>query len=51
MADTGKALIEKLVQRMDVPAVAAKLRDLEAFEKNVMASRPWMPAAWNTREK
>ena len=51
MADTGKALIEKLVQRMDVPAVAAKLRDLEAFEKDVMASRPWMPAAWNTREK
>ena len=51
MADTGKALIEKLVQRMDVPAMAAKLRDLEAFEKDVMASRPWMPAAWNTREK
>lgn len=51
MADTGTALIEKLVQRMDVPAVAASLRDLEAFEKDVMARRPWMPAAWNTREK
>lgn len=49
MAERGVALIEELVQGMDMPHVVAELRDLEAYNRRVMETRPWMPAAWNTR--
>ena len=49
MAEKGVGLIEELVRGMDMPHVAAQLRDLEAYNRRTMAERPWMPAAWNTR--
>ena len=49
MAEKGVGLIEELVRGMDMPRVVAQLRDLEAYNRQVMAERPWMPAAWNTR--
>lgn len=49
MADHGEAVINELVEHMDVPAVAEKLRELDRFEQELMERFPWMPAAWNTK--
>ena len=49
MAERGVKAIDALVAGMDMPHVVAQLRDLEAYNRQTMAERPWMPAAWNTR--
>lgn len=49
MADHGETIINELVERMDVPAAAEKLRELDRFEQELMERFPWMPAAWNTK--
>ena len=49
MAGKGVRLIEEMVRGMDMPHIVAQLRDLEAYNRQTMAERPWMPAAWNTR--
>lgn len=50
LAAQGRALIEALAARMDMPKVVADMRDLHRFEAELMERCPWMPAAWNTRE-
>ena len=49
MAERGVQAIDALVAGMDMPHVVTQLRDLEAYNRQTMAERPWMPAAWNTR--
>ena len=49
LAKQGVELIDRLVACMDMPHVVEQLRNLEAYNQGVMAERPWMPAAWNTR--
>ena len=47
MADNGEAVIQKLVDTMNMPHVVEQLRKLEAYGLENEAKYPWMPAAWN----
>ena len=46
-ADLGVELINKLVDRFDMPHVVEQMRKLEAYGKENESKYPWMPAAWN----
>lgn len=50
LADEGEALINELVARMDMPQVVAKMRELEAYNRQVEESCPWMPSAFHNRK-
>lgn len=47
LAENGKKLIEKLVETMDMKKVASDLKDLTAFNQEVMEQYPWVPAAFH----
>jgi len=47
MADEGQALIEKLVERLNIPHVVEQMRKLEAYGLENEEKYPWMPSAWN----
>ncbi len=47
MADIGAELIEKMVQRMDMPHVVEQLRKLEEYGLENEKKYPWMMSAWN----
>ncbi len=47
MAARGADIITKMVERMDMPHVAAQLRRLEEYGLENEKKYPWMPAAWN----
>ena len=47
MADRGVEIIEKMVQRMDMPHVVEQLRKLEAYGLDNEKKYPWMMSAWN----
>lgn len=49
MADEGQELIEKLVERIDVPHVVEKMRKLEEYGLKNEEKYPWMPSAWNKK--
>lgn len=49
MAETGEAIISKMVERMDMPHVVDQLRKLEAYGLENEEKYPWMPAAWNRK--
>lgn len=49
MADTGQALIEKLVERLNVPHIVEQLRNLEQYGLENEAKYPWMPSAYNRK--
>ncbi len=49
MADTGQALIEKLVERLNVPHIVEQLRKLEQYGQENEAKYPWMPSAYNRK--
>lgn len=46
-AEIGAELIEKMVERMNMPHVVDQLRKLEAYGLENEEKYPWMPAAWN----
>lgn len=46
MADEGQVIIEKLVERLDLPHVVAQLRKLEEYGLENEQKYPWMPSAW-----
>lgn len=46
LAEEGKALIENLVKKIDMPKVTGDLKDLAAFNETVMEKYPWTPAAF-----
>lgn len=46
LAETGKQLIDQLVHTMDMKQVVEDLRDLTAFNQDVMEKYPWVPAAF-----
>lgn len=47
MADEGQELIEKLVERLNMPHVVEQLRKLEEYGLENEEKYPWMPSAWN----
>ena len=47
MADEGQVIIEKLVERLNLPHVVAQLRKLEEYGLENEQKYPWMPSAWN----
>ena len=47
MADEGQAMIETLVQRINLPHVVEQMRKLEAYGLENEKKYPWMPSAWN----
>lgn len=49
MADEGQTLIEKLVERMDLPHVVSQMRALEDYNRKAGELFPWMPSAYNNR--
>ena len=46
-ADLGVELINKLVDRFNMPHVVEQMRKLEAYGKDNEQKYPWMPSAWN----
>ena len=49
MAEKGAELIEKMVERMEMPRVVEQLRKLEEYGHENEEKYPWMPSAWNNR--
>lgn len=51
MADEGQELIEKLVERLNVPHVVEQMRKLEEYGLQNEEKYPWMPSAWNKKNE
>ena len=47
-AGEGAELIGEIVKRMDMPHVAAQMRDLKAYTDRAGELYPWMPSAYNS---
>ena len=47
MAENGEKVIDRLVEKMNMPHVVEQLRKLEAYGLENEQKYPWMPAAWN----
>ena len=47
MAERGEALINTMVESMNMPHVVEQLRKLEEYGLENEKKYPWMPAAWN----
>lgn len=50
MAKTGAELINRMVERMDMPHVVEQLRKLEAYGLENEEKYPWMPSAYNKKK-
>jgi len=50
MADEGQALIEKFVERLNLPHVVEQMQKLEMYGLENEEKYPWMPSAWNKRK-
>jgi creatinine amidohydrolase len=51
LADEGVQLISELVKRMDMPHVVDQLRNLEVYNQETAEKYPWIPSAYNNRNK
>lgn len=49
MAERGEAIINTMVERMNMPHVVDQLRKLEEYGHENERKYPWMPSAWNNR--
>lgn len=49
MAERGEAIINTMVERMNMPHVVDQLRKLEEYGHENEKRYPWMPSAWNNR--
>ena len=49
MAEQGEAIINTMVERMNMPHVVDQLRKLEEYGHENEKKYPWMPSAWNNR--
>lgn len=49
MAERGEAIINTMVERMNMPHVVDQLRRLEEYGHENEKKYPWMPSAWNNR--
>ena len=49
MAERGEAIINTMVERMNMPDVVDQLRKLEEYGHENEKKYPWMPSAWNNR--
>lgn len=47
MADDGEALINAIVDRMNMPHVVEQLKNIEGFANDLATKRPWTPAAYS----
>ena len=48
LAGEGAELIGEIVKRMDMPHVAAQMRDLKEYTDRAGELYPWMPSAYNS---
>lgn len=51
LAKEGKKLIEAIVERMNIPEVVSKMRDLELFQEKLKEKYPWVPSASSNKTK
>lgn len=49
IAERGEAIINTMVERMNMPHVVNQLRKLEEYGHENEKKYPWMPSAWNNR--
>jgi len=49
MADQGQAIIEKLVEKLNLPHVVEQMQKLEAYGLENEEKYPWIPSAWNKK--
>ena len=49
MADAGQELIEKLVEKLNIPHIVEQMRKLEAYGLENEEKYPWMPSAYNRK--
>ena len=47
MAENGEAIINTMVERMNMPHVVEQMRKLEEYGLENERKFPWMPSAWN----
>ena len=50
LADEGQEIIEKMVERMDMPHVVEQMQKLQEYNKETEAKCPWMPSAYNKKK-
>lgn len=47
LADEGQEIIEKMVERMNMPHVVEQMQKLQEYNKETETKYPWMPSAYN----
>lgn len=47
LADEGQALIEKMVERMNMTDIVEKMKELKIYNDEVAKRYPWVPSAYN----
>ncbi|MBR5317803.1 MAG: creatininase family protein [Lachnospiraceae bacterium] len=47
LADEGQEIIEKMVERMNMPHVVEQMQKLQEYNRETEEKYPWMPSAYN----
>ena len=50
LADEGQTIIEKMVERMDMPHIVEQMQKLQEYNRETEEKYPWMPSAYNQRK-
>lgn len=50
LADEGQEIIEKMVERMNMPHVVEQMQKLQEYNKETEEKYPWMPSAYNQKK-
>ena len=51
LADEGQGIIEKMVERMDMPHIVEQMQKLQEYNKETEEKYSWMPSAYNRKKK
>jgi len=49
LADEGQAIIEKMVERMDMPHIVEQMQKLQEYNRETEEKYPWMPSVYNKK--
>ena len=50
LADEGQTIIEKMVERMNMPHIVEQMQNLQEYNRETEEKYPWMPSAYNRRK-
>lgn len=50
LAEEGAELIEKLVEKMNVPHIVGQLRAFKEYDDETAKKKPWVPSEWNRKK-